>query len=154
MFVSTVISSTPFGRAVDVCKMYCVYHRECERNIHSKVPYKYIPNYCLNSLLLYPLFNLKCFSLWIPYSLYRTPRLLFISLLNCVWLLFESGYYLRVLFIKLGTEDGEIHWLQMPGRQSEETLPCTLAAATDTKLEESDPFTDELEENELILEDC
>ena len=51
-------------------------------------------------------------------------------------------------------EDEEIHWLQMPGRQSEETLPCTLATATDTELEESDPFADELEENELILEDC
>ena len=42
----------------------------------------------------------------------------------------------------------------MPGRQSEETLPCTLATAMDIELEKSDPFTDELEENELILEDC
>jgi len=42
----------------------------------------------------------------------------------------------------------------MPGRQSEEKLPCTLATATDTELEESDPLADELEENELILEDC
>ena len=106
MFVSTVISSTPFGRAVDVCRMYCVYHRECERNIHSKVPYKYIPNYCLNSLLLYPLFNLKCFSLWIPYLLDWTLRLLFISLRNFVQLLLESGYYLRAVF-KLGVEDEE-----------------------------------------------
>ena len=69
-------------------------------------------------------------------------------------LLFESSYYSRAAFIKLGTEDEEIHWLQMPGRQSKETLPCTLATATDTELEESDPFADELEENELILEDC
>jgi len=71
-----------------------------------------------------------------------------------VRLLFESSYYSRAAFIKLGTEDEEIHWLQMPGRQSEETLPCMLATATDTELEESDPFTDELEENKLILEDC
>ena len=48
----------------------------------------------------------------------------------------------------------------MPGRKSEETLPCTLATAMDTELEESDPFADveedeyELQENELVLEDC
>jgi len=48
----------------------------------------------------------------------------------------------------------------MPGRQSEETLPCMLATATDMELDESDPFADveedkyELEENELVLEDC
>jgi len=71
-----------------------------------------------------------------------------------VRLLFESSYYPRVAFIKLGTEDEEIHWLQMPGRQSKEKLPCTLATATNTELEESDPFADELEENKLILEDC
>ena len=71
-----------------------------------------------------------------------------------MWLLFESSYYSRAAFIKLGTEDEEIHWLQMPGRQSEEKLPCTLATATNTEFEESDPFTDELEENELTLEDC
>ena len=62
-----------------------------------------------------------------------------------------SSYYSRAVFIKLGREDEEIHWLQMPGRQSEETLPST---ATDTELEESDPFADELEENKLVLEDC
>ena len=78
----------------------------------------------------------------------------FISLRNFVWLLFESGYYSRAAFIKLGTEDEAIHWLQMPGKQSKETLPCTLATATDSELEESDPLADELEENELILEDC
>jgi len=116
--------------------------------------YKYVPNYCLNFLLLYPLSNLKCFSLWILYSLDWTPRLLFISFHNFVRLLFESSYYLTVARIKLGTEDKENHWLQMPGRQSKETLPCTLATATDTELEESDPFADELEENGLILEDC
>jgi len=56
----------------------------------------------------------------------------------------------------------KVEWMQMPGRQSEETLPCMLATTTDTELEESDPLTDvndeknedELEENELILEDC
>ena len=57
---------------------------------------------------------------------------------NFVRLLFDSDYYLRAALIKLGTEDEEIHWLQMPGRQSKETLPCTLATATDTELEESD----------------
>ena len=51
-------------------------------------------------------------------------------------------------------EDKEIYWLQMPGRQSKETLLCMLATAMDTELEESDPFADDLEENELILEDC
>ena len=90
----------------------------------------------------------------LPYLLDRTPRLLFISLCNFVRLLFESSYYSRAVFIKLRTENEEIHWLQMPGRQSEEKLPCTLATATNTELKESDPFTDELEENELILEDC
>ena len=74
-------------------------------------------------------------------------------IMQFVWLLFESSYYSRAAFTKLGTEDEEIHWLQMPGRQSEETLLCTLATATDTELEESDPFADELEENNLILED-
>ena len=66
-------------------------------------------------------------------------------------LLFESSYYSRAAFIKLGREDEEIHWLQMPGRQSKETLLCMLATAMDIELEESDPFADELEENELIL---
>ena len=52
-----------------------------------------------------------------------------------------------------------MEWLQTPGSQSEETL-LMLATAMDTELEESDPFTDveededELEENELVLEDC
>ena len=46
----------------------------------------------------------------------------------------------------------------MPGSQPKET--AMLATATDTNLEESDPFADveedknELEENELVLEDC
>jgi len=71
-----------------------------------------------------------------------------------VRLLFESCYYLRAVFIKLEMEDEEIHWLQMPGRLSEETLLCTLAIATNTELEESDTFADELEENKLVLEDC
>ena len=33
------------------------------------------------------------------------PRLLFISSRNFVWLLFESGYYLRAAFIKLSGID-------------------------------------------------
>ena len=69
-------------------------------------------------------------------SLDWTLWLLFISMRNFVRLLFDSDYYLRAALIKLGTEDEEIHWLQMPGRQSKETLPCTLATATDTELEE------------------
>ena len=66
----------------------------------------------------------------VPYSLNQTLQLLFISSLNFVGLLFESGYYLRAAFIKLGTEDEEkstasskVEWLQTPGSQSEETLP-------------------------------
>jgi len=35
------------------------------------------------------------------------PQLLFISLHNFVQLLFERGYYSRVAFIKLRTEDKE-----------------------------------------------
>jgi len=62
--------------------------------------------------------------------------------------------------MKKFTISRKVEWLQMPGRQSEKMLPCTLATATDTKLEESDPFTDvgedkdELEENEYALQDC
>lgn len=47
----------------------------------------------------------------------------------------------------------------MPGSQSERDT-STLATATDSELDESDPFADveededELEENELVLEDC
>ena len=57
--------------------------------------------------------------------------------------------------MKKSTASRKVEWLQ-----SEERLPCTLATATDTELKESDAFTDveededELEENELILEDC
>ena len=69
-------------------------------------------------------------------------------------------------FIKLGTEDEEIQCLKEGGVAADtreaiwETLPCMLATAMDTKLKESDPFTDvnveedELEESELVLEDC
>ena len=63
-----------------------------------------------------------------------------------------------------GTEDGEIHCLKEGGvaadaRKTIESEPAALATATDL-LEESDPFADveedeeELEENELVLEDC
>ena len=80
-------------------------------------------------------------------------------------LLFESSYYLRAVFIKLGTEDEEIHCLKEGGvaadtRESTRRDTATLATAADTELEKSDPFTDfkededELEENELVLEDC
>ena len=76
------------------------------------------------------------------------------------------GFYLRVAFIiKLGTEDEEIHCLKEGGeaadaRESIRRDTAMLATATDTELQESDPFTDveededELEENELVLEDC
>ena len=64
-----------------------------------------------------------------------------------------------------GTEDEEIHCLKEDGvaadaRESIRRDTATLATATDTELEESDPFADveededELEENELVLEDC
>jgi len=60
--------------------------------------------------------------LLIPYSLDQTLQLLFISSRNFVWLLFKSSYYLRVVFIKLGTEDDEIHCLEES--QSKEALSC------------------------------
>ena len=63
-----------------------------------------------------------------------------------------------------GTEDGEIHCLKegevaVDARKTIERDTTALATATDS-LEESDPFTnveedeEELEENELVLEDC
>ena len=68
-------------------------------------------------------------------------------------------------FIKLGMEDEEIHCLREGGvaadtRESIRRGTAMLATTTDTKLKESDPFTDveedkdKLEENELVLEDC
>ena len=82
-----------------------------------------------------------------------------------MWLLFESGYYSGAAFIKLGTEDEEIHCLKEGGvaadaRESIQRDTATLASVTDTELEESDPFADveedenELEESELVLKDC
>ena len=82
-----------------------------------------------------------------------------------MWLLLESGYYSRAAFIKLGMEDKEIHCLKEGGvavdaRESIQRDTATLAPAMDTELEETDPFADveedenELEENELVLEDC
>ena len=62
--------------------------------------------------------------------------------------------------MKKSTASRKVEWLQTPGRQSKETLPHTLATATDTELEKSDPFADveedkdELEENEPVLQDC
>ena len=66
-------------------------------------------------------------------------------------LLFESGYYSRAAFIKLGTED-EIQCLKEGGvavdaRKSIKRDTATLATA----VEEDE---DELEEKELVLEDC
>ena len=77
----------------------------------------------------------------------------------------ESGYYSRAAFIKLGTEDEDIHCLKQGGvaadaRESIQRYTATLATVTYTQLEESDPCADveeneeELEENELVLEDC
>ena len=70
-------------------------------------------------------------------------------------------------FIKLGTEDEEIHCLKQSGvaadtRESIGRDTATLATVTDTELEESDPGPcadveedeDELEENKFVLEDC
>jgi len=62
-----------------------------------------------------------------------------------VWLLFESSYYSRAVFIKLGTGDEEIHYSKEGGvaadpRKSIRRDAATLATATDTELEESDPF--------------
>ena len=84
---------------------------------------------------------------WIPYSLNQTLRLLFISSRNSVRLLFKSGYYLRAAFIKLRTEDEEMHCLKQGGVAADawESIrrdAATLVTVTDTKLEESDPCTD------------
>ena len=59
-------------------------------------------------------------------------------------------------------EDEEIHCLKEGGaaadnRESIQRDIAVLTTATDTELEESDPFADvedELEENKLVLEDC
>ena len=62
-------------------------------------------------------------------------------------------------------EDKEIHWLKRGGvaadtRESIQRDTTTLATATDTELEESDPFADveedkdELEENEFVQYTC
>jgi len=58
-----------------------------------------------------------------------------------VRLLFESGYYLRTAFIKLGTEDEEIHCLKegrvaADTRESTQGDTATLATVPDTELEE------------------
>jgi len=54
---------------------------------------------------------------------------------------------LRAAFNKLGTEDEETHCLKEGGvgadaGESIQRDTAMLATATDTKLEESDPFTD------------
>jgi len=60
---------------------------------------------------MHKLITMFSYSVAIPYSFNQTLRLLFISSHNFVWLLFESGYYLRAVFIKLRMEDEEIHCL-------------------------------------------
>ena len=66
------------------------------------------------------------------------------------------------MFIKLGTGDEEIYCLKegrvaADARESIRRDTATFATVTDTKFEESDPFSDveedkdELEENELVL---
>ena len=75
----------------------------------------------------------------------QTPQLLFILSHNFVRLLFKSGYDSRVAFIKLGTEDEEIHCLKEGGvaahtRESIQRDTVTLATTMDTELEESDPL--------------
>ena len=120
--------------------------------------------------------RLWCVWLEIPYLLDQTPRLLFISSRNFVRLLFESGYYSRAAFIKLsgigkifckckGFEKSQFYKINRKGgvaadaRESIRRDTAMLATATDTELEESDPFADVEEdedelENELVLEDC
>jgi len=58
-----------------------------------------------------------------------------------VWLLFESGFYPRVVYIKLGMEDKEVYCFKVGGvtadaRESTRRDTATLATVTDTKLEE------------------
>ena len=82
-----------------------------------------------------------------------------------MWLLFESSYYSRAVFIKLRKEDEEIHCLKQGGvaadaRKSIRRDTAMLATVTDTELKKSDPIADvdededESEENKLVLEDC
>ena len=79
--------------------------------------------------------------------------LLCISSPNFVRLLFESGYYSRAVFVKLRTEDEEIHCLKVgevaaDARESIRIDTATLATAMDTELEESDPIADVEEEED------
>ena len=61
--------------------------------------------------------------------------------------------------MKKSTASRKVEWLQTPGSRSKKDT-AKLATATNTELKESDPFADveedehELEENELVLEDC
>ena len=80
-------------------------------------------------------------------------RLLFISSHNFVRLLFESGYYSRASFIKLGMENEEIQCLKQGGvaagaRESIQRDTAILATAMDIELEESDPIADVEEEED------
>ena len=79
-------------------------------------------------------------------------------------LLFKNGYYLRAAFIKLGmkmkksTASRKVEWLQTPMSQSEETLPCLpLQQIPNSRNQTPSQMLkdkDELEEKELVPEDC
>jgi len=91
------------------------------------------------------LITMFSYSVAITYSLDQMPWLPFISSRNFVWLLFESDYYLRAGFIKLGMEDEEIHCLKESGvaADARESIPrdtATLTTVTDTELKESGPL--------------
>ena len=78
----------------------------------------------------------------LTYSCDQTLRLLFFfhHAILC-------DFYWRAAFIKLGTEDEEIHCLKEGGvaadaRESIQRDTAMLATATYTELKESDPFAD------------
>ena len=86
------------------------------------------------------------------------PWLLFISLRNFLRLLFKSGYYLRVAFIKLSRHRWDRRWrIQLPqgrwcGCRRQGVNPKRHCYACHCELEESDPFAD-VEGNEDELEE-
>ena len=117
------------------------------------------------------------YLLQLLYSLDQTPRLLFNSAPNFVRHLFESGDYSRAAFISLSKRPQasptfnitfktwewpaihcrRVEWLPMPGRQSAQKRPHSLTSTLQTrrrKLIPSLTLENELEENELVLDDC
>ena len=62
--------------------------------------------------------------------------------------------------MKKFTASRKVEWVQTAGRQSEETSMIMVTLQRIPRVEELDPFADvekdkdELEENELVLEDC